>query len=262
MTNERQITFVLKATAGGEQVSPRTIDLALFNHFNREVEHFLIGSGHQVPADQIRVSVEEGSYRLVTVLPLAAAMLVEPDVQKLANQDGLRDMDPRRATIVQQWQERARRMPEYRVEISTSNAATQPVVISRETDFHTPDQDEWVAVEKYLRGKVVDLGGTTKANVHLVLEDSGRTLIAESSSDYLREQRENYLYRTVQVRIAAEQNTRTNKLRNERLLAFVGQAPSYDELELNAFVDAGTRAWADVPDAVAWVREQRGGRSE
>jgi hypothetical protein len=36
-------------------------------------------------------------------------------------------------------------------------------------------------------------------------------------------------------------------------------APSYDEKELEAFIEKGTKAWADVPDSVAWVREQRGG---
>jgi hypothetical protein len=41
-----------------------------------------------------------------------------------------------------------------------------------------------------------------------------------------------------------------------------GDAPSYDESELNAAIAKGTSAWADVPDAVAWVREQRGGARE
>ncbi len=35
-------------------------------------------------------------------------------------------------------------------------------------------------------------------------------------------------------------------------------APSYDEEELEAAIEKGSRAWADVPDAVAWVRELRG----
>ena len=39
-------------------------------------------------------------------------------------------------------------------------------------------------------------------------------------------------------------------------------APSYDEEELEAFIEKGSRAWADVPDAAAWVRELRGGPDE
>jgi len=39
-------------------------------------------------------------------------------------------------------------------------------------------------------------------------------------------------------------------------------APSYDEEELEAAIEKGTRAWADVPDSVAWVREIRGHSDE
>jgi len=35
-------------------------------------------------------------------------------------------------------------------------------------------------------------------------------------------------------------------------------APSYNEEELEAFIEKGTRAWADVPDSVVWVRQIRG----
>jgi hypothetical protein len=36
--------------------------------------------------------------------------------------------------------------------------------------------------------------------------------------------------------------------------------PKYDQDELKEFIEEGTKAWADVPDAAAWVRELRGGK--
>ena len=36
-------------------------------------------------------------------------------------------------------------------------------------------------------------------------------------------------------------------------------SPVYDEDALNRFAEVGRKAWADVPDAAAWVRELRGG---
>jgi hypothetical protein len=36
--------------------------------------------------------------------------------------------------------------------------------------------------------------------------------------------------------------------------------PAYDPEELKEFIEEGTKAWADVPDAAAWVRELRGGK--
>jgi hypothetical protein len=62
-----------------------------------------------------------------------------------------------------------------------------------------------------------------------------------------------------QARIKAEQNTRTGELRDPKLIEFADYAPRYDEEALERFIEAGTQAWADVPDVVAWVRELRGG---
>ena len=38
----------------------------------------------------------------------------------------------------------------------------------------------------------------------------------------------------------------------------VSKKPSYDAKEIQACIKKGTKAWADVPDAVAWVRKMRG----
>lgn len=56
------------------------------------------------------------------------------------------------------------------------------------------------------------------------------------------------------------------KLQNEKLAdtlqwqidSYNRNKPSYDEAEFNLMVDKGTKAWADVPDASAWVDELRG----
>jgi hypothetical protein len=40
----------------------------------------------------------------------------------------------------------------------------------------------------------------------------------------------------------------------------VAPPPKYDPDELKEFIEEGTKAWADVPDAAAWVRELRGGK--
>lgn len=100
------------------------------------------------------------------------------------------------------------------------------------------------------------------ANVHLLNEDSGKKLVATSSENFLREQKENYLYRKVQIHVAAQENLKTNELKDVRLISFIGQGPSYDETELEAAIDKGTTAWADVPDSVAWLRSVRGTENE
>ncbi len=262
MAETLQIAFELKARVAGKEITSRTVGLSLFNRFNHEVEHFIAGSERGVSLDEAHVSVEDGSYRLVVMLPALIAATVEPDMGRLQAEDSLDQIDARRAKIVRGWQERARREDGYQVRIESLQSALQPVRISRETDYHAADQDRWVAVERYVLGRVVDIGGSTEANVHLVLEDTGKRIKATSTEEYLRDQRENYLYHKVQLQIAAHENIQTGELRDVRLLAFVGEGPSYDERELEALIEKGTRAWSDVPDSAAWVREQRGSFDE
>jgi hypothetical protein len=262
MNAVRTITFTLRAKVEGQEVTPATITLPLFNKFNREVEDFLAGSGRKVPLDEAKIFIGDGSYRLGVLLSLLIAGPVENDLHQLEKEDALHTIDPRRAQIVRIWQDMTRKDPDSSVEIVSSNAMFKPVAISHKTDFHAKEQNEWVAVEKYMTGRIVDIGGATKANVHLVLEENGRTLIIASTEDYLRDQKQNYLYRKAQLQISAEENIRTGELRHEKLMAFIGEGPAYDENELDVLIDKGTKAWADVPDSVAWVREQRGGYDE
>lgn len=116
----------------------------------------------------------------------------------------------------------------------------------------------WVKVEKYLFGEVTDMRGTHKANVHIKLDDSGKVLRIGTDQDYLHDQEENRLYRKVLVRVEADQHFKTGELRNLRLLSFENYKPRYDEDALKRFTEAGSKAWADVPDAAGWVRELRG----
>ena len=41
--------------------------------------------------------------------------------------------------------------------------------------------------------------------------------------------------------------------------ATIAKGSSYDEAELEAAIAKGTKAWATVPDSVAWLNDIRGG---
>ncbi|HEU6449658.1 MAG TPA: hypothetical protein VFV23_14595 [Verrucomicrobiae bacterium] len=258
----KQVVFTLRAKVNGKEITPATIGFSLFNQFNTEVEEFLIGSQRRLPLDEVHAEIEDGSYKLRLLLPVLLAATVEPDLHKLQKENSLGDVDPKRAAVVERWQKRARQNPDYLVGVESLERAFPPIKISNDTDYHTPDEDDWVAVEKYVVGTVVDMGGTTAANVHLLNEDTGKRLVATSSEDFLRDQRENYLYRKVQIHVAAQENVKTGELRDVRLISFIGKGPSYDEAELEAAIAKGTKAWAKVPDSVAWLKEIRGVENE
>jgi hypothetical protein len=262
MGTPNQIAFRLRAKVKQAEITPATIGFSLFNQFNTEVEEFLVGSQRRMTLDEVRLEIQDGSYKLWLTLPVMLAAALAPDLHKLQKEGSLGEVDPKRAAVVERWQKRARENPDYVVSIESQEPEIATIQISKDTDYHTPDEDDWVAMEKYVVGRVVDMGGITAANVHLLQEDTGRKLVAASSENFLRDQKENYLYRRVQIHVAAQENVKTGELRDVHLISFIGKGPSYDEAELEATIAKGTKAWASVPDSVAWLRNVRGAEHE
>ena len=258
MSTVKTIEFFLRGKVDGVELTPRTIGFSQFNEFNQQVEAFIAGSqrGRQ---NETHVEVAEGSYKLRVTLAAAASLAIQPDLALMAREDVLGELDPRRAEVIAKWQAAARREDGYEYEIKPDTENLPKVKLTKATDYRIGDVIPWVSVEKYLFGVIENMGGAQKANVHLRLRDTGQTVIVGASQDILREQPENRVYRQALLRVKAEQHFKTGQLRNIRLIAFENYAPSYDENALNAFFDEGSQAWRDIPDAVAWVREQRGG---
>ena len=122
-------------------------------------------------------------------------------------------------------------------------------------------ENAWVAVEKYLTGKVIEIGGQTAPKVHLTLAGWGETVVVvDATEKQLGAEKENYLYKEVTVRIAAEQHLETKALRNPRLIEFFPQSAEIDEQALERLWEKGKKAWAGVESATGWVEELRGNR--
>lgn len=252
------IAFRMESKINGVETTPETIGFARFNRFNKEVEDFIKGGERNFPLNDVHVAIEPGSYKLKVVLPLALAQLVQPDVQRLEAGNDLSGMSPARQTIVKVWQRQARKHPDFKVSIESAENKFRAVSISSKSDYHVESENVWVETEKYLTGRVQDMGEKSSANVHLEIDGLPKLLKLDSSEEYLRSQKENLLYHSVQVRMLAEQNIRTRELRNVRLIKFAGKPPAYNEDELNQAIKKGTEAWADVENITDWVAEQRG----
>jgi hypothetical protein len=258
MSETPSIEFVLQGKVAGVEITPRTIGLSQFNEFNLQAEAFVAGS-QKLKLDQVHVEIGEGSYVLRVLLPAVVMTSLETDLKLMTREDVLGEIDFKRAEIVQKWQSRAKDNPDLAYEIRPQGDAFPRVRIGRETDFRVGEVVPWVAVERYLFGQIVDMGGAQKANVHLRLERGGKTYLVGTSQGYLRDQVENRLYHKALLHVRAEQHYRTGDMRNIQLIGFVDYQPAYNEEALDRFAAKGAEVWADVPDAARWVRELRGG---
>lgn len=252
----QRITLALIDHSDGFEAHPERIRLGDLADFSTDVEAFLRGNGKEVDAKTLEVAIRKGSLAIETT-PLLAAPDLFRDLRTLLAGELLDTLDAKRREVMERWQKAARQTRQLAYRISAP-FLDRPILVNAESDYHADDADQWVQVERYIRGEIQDLGGSTKANAHVKLPD-GRTLKVTTERDVLRNDTVNRLYKQAMLRIKADYNVLTRDLRNARLVEFVEYAPKVDEDELARMTRRGAVAWKDVPDATAWVDELRGG---
>lgn len=251
----QRITVALIDHSAGFEASPERVRLSDLADFSADVAAFLRGDGKEVDTKTLEVAIRHGSLAIET-MPLVVPRLLG-DLRALLVSELLDGMDAKRREVMERWQRAAhqKRQLAYRI---TAPFLERPIVINADSDYHADDADQWVQVERYIRGEIQDLGGATKANAHIKLPD-GRTLKVSTERTVLKNDTVNRLYKVAMLRIKADYNVVTRDLRNARLIEFVEYAPRVDESELARLMRRGAVAWKDVPNATAWVDELRGG---
>ncbi len=251
-----RITIALIDHSAGFETSPERVRLGDLTSFSADVATFLRGEGKEIDTNTLEVAVQKGSLAIQTT-PLLAAPRLFNDLRALLDSELLDTLDAKRREVLERWQKAARQSRQLSYRISAP-FLERPVLVNAESDYHADDADQWVRVERYIRGEIQDLGGITKANAHVKLPD-GRTLKVMAGREVLRDDTVNRLYKPAMLRIRAEYNVLTQELRNATLLEFVEYSTRVDEAELDRLTRRGAAAWKDVPDATAWVDELRGG---
>ncbi len=253
--NAQSITIALIDHTAGFEATPGRVRLGDLASFSSDVTTFLRGEDREVDTNTLEVAVRKGSLAIETTPVLSAPNLFR-DLRALAAGELLDNLDAKRREVMERWQKAARQTKQVAYRISAP-FLDRPIQINSESDYHADDADQWVLVERYIRGEIQDLGGVTKANAHIKLPD-GRTLKVTTERDVLRNDTVNRLYKLAMLRIKAEYNVLTRELRNARLVEFVEHASAVDEEALSRLTRRGAVAWKDVPNATTWVDELRG----
>jgi len=252
------LEFALEDRVGEQPLTPETVDLPTLRGFLDEVETLIKGNVLSATLAESRVKIEKGSLKVIAFVSNLMAADVQADLTKLSKTGDLDTIQPKRAQIIEQWQSRARRMP-YRAYVIGDRR--QPKVrIESETTFQHGSENAWVAVEKYLTGRVVDAGGKQNPDVHLVLVNTGADVLVQATEQQLGEEKENQLYKEVTLRVQAEEHLQTKSLRKIRLIEFLPRATEVDEEALASLWKKGRKAWHGVKSASDWVEQLRGNR--
>jgi hypothetical protein len=252
-----ELEFSLDDVVAGQPLTPDTVDLPTLRGFLQDVEMLIKGDVPGASLADSRVHIQRGSVKLVVLVAQLLAADVRSDLERLDKTGDLDAIQPKRAQVLEQWQQRVRRSPSRVYSVATAYLAPS-IRITNTTQFQHGSENAWVAVEKHLTGKVVDLGGKQDPNVHLVLSDTGQSVRVGATEQQLAAEKENQLYKQVTLRVQGEQHLRTKALRDLRLIQFSPQTTEVDEEALVSLWDKGRKAWKGVESAAGWVEALRG----
>ncbi|MGL4406869.1 MAG: hypothetical protein ACRCTU_00590 [Zoogloea sp.] len=252
----QSITLALDDHSGGFETAPDRVRLADLARFSDDVQTFLRGDTREIDTQNLEVAIRKGSLAIQTA-PIPMAPRLFADLQALLTGELLDGVDVKRKEVMERWQKAARQTRGLAYRISAP-FMQRPVVVNADSDYRRDDADQWVQVERYIRGEIQDLGGSAKANAHIRLPD-GSTLRVSTDKSLLREDKVNRLYKTAMLRIKAEFNVLTRQLRNAQLMEFVEYVDQIDEASLARLTRRGASAWKDVSNPTTWVDELRGG---
>jgi hypothetical protein len=255
MDPRNTLKFAVSDKIDDQDVGPDRVPLALLGEFQKDVTEFLRGDNREVDPNQVMVSIESGSLAFVASGLVAATGLWQ-DLDYLEQSSSLIALHSKRAAVVLRWQAAAQTHPHrtYRL-LDVSNSPL--LKVDHESEFRK-ENNVWVSVEKYLHGRITDMGGQAKPNIHIRL-NNGRTICVGASQDQLAQGDKNRMYRDELLHISAEENLATGELRNMSLIAFESYQPRYDEAEFQLMVERGTRAWSNTEDD--WLESLRGNKT-
>lgn len=251
--DKHTITLAVTDSSGGYEISPERVPIGVLADFSKEVADFLRGSGRlsEAPSD---VSIGKGS--LALTVESSVFHPVFQDLKTLDETGDLSKIDSKRKKLVELWQERAKKAADYSVRISSS-AIHAALIISRSSNFRDLGKARFVNVERYIRGVIQDLGGSSRTNAHIVLPD-GKRYTVKASRKLIEQESVNRVYQEAHMRVRGKLNLDTNELTDVELVSFVEYAPKFDNKDMENLVSNGRKAWADVTDHVDWVRTVRG----
>lgn len=248
------VTFALEDYSHGYEITPSRVPIDDLIEFSKEVRDFIQGSDKEVGKDDLIVAVRTGSLELVSE-PLEAPKL-RHDILLLNSSPDLSLIDAKRRAILENWQKSTKLHINRAIRIA-SDAFAGVIRINNQSDFTVITKENWVSVERYIRGELQDLGGIKSSNAHIRMSD-GQKLTIKTNKDLVRAQSVNRVYHDVTVRIKAKLNLYTGEIKDAELIEFVEYAPKFDENQFEAMTQKGRNAWSDVPDHVRWIRELRG----
>lgn len=250
-----KLAFSIKDKVFGDNLSPNNATLPIVSEFLQQVISFLKGSD-RFDLNEIKTVIKSGSLLVQVENESGLLLNAYNDYMKLKESNDLNKIDFVRAKIIEKWQAETKLNELREYLLFKEKPELESIRISKETEF-VEKRDVWVEEESYLYGRVFDMGGKTKPNVHIELETGNAIKIGADESELINDTI-NRLYKDQLVRVRVKRNIETNQIKDERLVSFEYYNPVFNEEDFEKIIRKARLAWKSVKNPTKWVEQLRG----
>lgn len=255
MDQRGTIEIRVSGSKGNLELSPDHYDIKEIAQIFDAVENILF-AGNKKQRPEITYSIESGSVRYVFKTSYQTIVAISAILASVSEAGSIDKLDLPMALAIEKLQSEAV-SKNYEYAISTSEWKHGELRITPHTHF-VRSSEIWVEAEVYLYGTLTDAGGKDKSNIHLDTKEYGLVKI-DSDKDYLKNVKENLLYKEFGVRAKGKQSLATGEIdmSSLKLISLQGYKPVYDEGYLNGLIAKASKSWSGV-DVDGFISELRG----
>lgn len=257
MENLGHFYIILDGKVGDEPLTPRTYDVREVIETLQHAQDLLFGSDKK-DRPQLTYALEEGSVRHILTTVLAVVVGVTQQLELVRESGTLANLDATQAGALLWFQEMAARRG-YTCRLGTSERVEVLVIDGRSR--LSPVVRQFVETELYFYGQIVDAGGKSRPNLHLLTAEYGLLTLA-IPRELLAGYHGNPLYRTHAVRAIGKQDSMTGEINFDSVRVQsieLHEYTHYDEEYISLLREKAARNWlGELPDPDGWLSNLRG----
>lgn len=259
MEKTGHILILIAGKKGNKDLNPDNYDIREIITLLENAENLLFPNDKK-DRPTISYSIEEGSVRHIIKTTMQSIIGFNAIIGQVHAHKNIDFLDLNTAKAIENFQ-KISKSHNYTLALTTSVNKSNQLDITPKTKFYRSEY-LWVDAEFYFYGKITNMGGVGKPNIHIATEEYGN-LTVQTNKDFLEQYEKNPLYKRYGIRAIGKQNSETGEIDKSTLIfkEIVEYTPKFDEDYLNSLINKATKSWKGIKDADGWLRDLRGGYS-
>lgn len=251
------IEIKITGVKGNIDLSPDNYDIREVREMLEQAENLLITS-EKKERPLISYQLEEGSVRHIFKTSIQYIIGFNAVIGQISNARSVDFLELPTIKAFEAFQHIAIKK-NYSLEIKTSVAGSNSVVIDKSTRFYRSEA-VWVDAEFYFYGKIMNMGGKERSNIHINTDDLGSITI-QTDKEYLEKLETNLLYKSFGIRAAGKQHSETGEIDRSSLkfVELIDYHPGYNDDYLKSLRKKAQKSWIGSIDPDNWLKELRRG---